>query len=57
MIKVSTKEYTKKGIAYHEHTVSLFGIPLFKRIDTTSNKEVVDSLKKYSIKIVKGFRS
>lgn len=56
MIKVSVKEYTKRGIAYHEHIISLFGIPLFKRIDTTSNREVVDNLKKCSIKTVKGFR-
>lgn len=46
MIKVLTKEYTKRGIAYHEHVVSLFGIPLFKRIDTTSNTDVVNNLKK-----------
>lgn len=57
MIKVLSKEYTKRGIAYHEHVVSLLGIPLFKRIDTTSNTDVVNSLKKYSIKAVKGFRS
>lgn len=57
MIKVLSKEYTKRGIAYHEHVVSLFGIPLFKRIDTTSNTDVVNNLKKYSIKAVKGFRS
>lgn len=56
MIKVLSKEYTKRGIAYHEHVVSLFGIPLFKRIDTTSNTDVVNNLKKYSIKSVKGFR-
>jgi hypothetical protein len=56
MIKVLSKEYTKRGIAYHEHVVSLFGIPLFKRIDTTSNTDVVNNLKKYSIKEVKGFR-
>lgn len=56
MIKVLSKEYTKRGIAYHEHVVSLFGIPLFKRIDTTSNTDVVDNLKKCPIKTVKGFR-
>lgn len=56
MIKVFVKEYTKRGIAYHEHIVSLFGIPLFKRIDTTSNIEIVNNLKKRSIKTVKGFR-
>lgn len=56
MIKVLSKEYTKRGIAYHEHVVSLFGIPLFKRIDTTSNIEVVNSLRKCLIKTVKGFK-
>jgi hypothetical protein len=46
MVKVLSKEYTKRGIAYHEHVVSLFGIPLFKRIYTTSSTDVVNNLKK-----------
>jgi hypothetical protein len=56
MIKVLTKEYTKRGIAYHEHVVSLFGIPLFKRIDETTNKDIVSSLKYKQINRVKGFQ-
>lgn len=56
MIKVLSKEYTKRGIAYHEHVVSLFGIPLFKRTDCSTNSDIVNSLKAKKINKVKGFQ-
>lgn len=57
MIKIVAKEYEKEGIAYSEKAVSFFGIPVFKRIDATTNKDVVFTLKNKPINKVKGFKN
>ena len=57
MIKIVAKEYEKEGTAYSKKVVSFFGIPLFKRIDETTNKEIVSALKNKPINKVKGFKN
>lgn len=57
MIKIIVKEYEKEGTAYCEKVVSFFGIPIFKRIDATTNKDVVNNLKYKQINKIKGFKN
>lgn len=56
MIKIIVQEYEKEGIAYSKKVISFFGIPLFKRIDETTNKDIVSTLKYKQINKVKGFQ-
>lgn len=55
-----TREYVEEGLAIKSTVVSIFGIPLFKHINTSTNEDVITRLtsdnKEEEITRIKGFR-
>ena len=57
MIKIIDKEYLDKGEAKREYSIKILGIPFFKRINSTTNNDIVRVLKKKEVKQDKGFKN
>jgi hypothetical protein len=56
MIEILKSEYLEEDTAVYNTSVSFFGIPIFNRIETTTNSQVVSQLKVFKHKRVKGFK-
>lgn len=57
MIKIKASEWEENNTAYSKKCITFFGIPVFKREDTTTQQDVVNSLKQRKINKIKGFRN
>lgn len=57
MIKKIIKEYVENEIAYNTVNTYFFGIPVYKRVNSTTNASIVTQLKteKQKHKIIKGY--
>ena len=55
MIKVVIKEYTKETEAVREYSIKILGIPLYYKVQSTTDKEAVAQLKVVNNKQIKGF--
>lgn len=55
MIKILKSEYLENDTAVYSTTVSFFNIILYKKVETTTNKNVISNLKIIKHKKVKGF--
>lgn len=55
MINVITKEYSEEGKAYYKVIVKIFGIPIYKKSRSTTNKEMVITLSDLDYLKIKGF--
>lgn len=49
------KEYTDNSVAYNETTLYIFGIPVSKTVNSTTNSSIVSQLKTEKHKIIKGY--
>lgn len=57
MIKIKASEWEENNTAYSKKCITFLGIPVFKREDTTTQQDVVNSLKQRKINKIKGFRN
>lgn len=55
MIKILKSEYLENDTAVYSTTVSFFNITLYKKVETTTNKNVISNLKTIEHKKIKGF--
>jgi hypothetical protein len=55
MIKILKSEYLENDTAVYSTTVSFFSIILYKKVETTTNKDIISNLKTIKHKKIKGF--
>lgn len=55
MIKILKSEYLENDTAIYSTTVSFFNIVLYKKVETTTNKNIISNLKITKHKKIKGF--
>lgn len=58
MLKIVTREYVEGGLAIKSTIISVFNVPLFKHIRTSTNEDIIEllTLNEKEITKIEGFR-